>query len=185
VHTRCRGAWPLQDILLLRLVCARTNRPFIPPAHLHWPHCCNAIARLLGNTRPPLDPPFVFHHTILVITISCKGHRGAGSLALGQSSAPDRRDVRATGGEPPRYRLGAGVSVTPPVQTELCLSVWRVGPYTTLLLPMVYGVWHKKESSRGGRIIPNSRAIVLQQCGQCRRAGRMKSAMDSCTNDSK
>ena len=26
----------------------------------------------------------------------------------------------------------------------------------------------------GGRILPNSRAIVLQQCGQCRRAGRMK-----------
>jgi len=29
------------------------------------------------------------------------------------------------------------------------------------------GVW-------GGRILPNSRAIVLQQCGQCRRARRMK-----------
>ena len=26
----------------------------------------------------------------------------------------------------------------------------------------------------GGRILPNSRAIVLQQCGQCRRAGRRK-----------
>jgi len=31
--------------------------------------------------------------------------------AQAQSSAPDRWDERATGGEPPRYRLGAGVSV--------------------------------------------------------------------------
>jgi len=26
--------WPLQDIRLLRVVCARINRPCIPPAHL-------------------------------------------------------------------------------------------------------------------------------------------------------
>jgi len=26
----------------------------------------------------------------------------------------------------------------------------------------------------GGSYMPNSRAIVLQRCGQCRRAGRMK-----------
>jgi len=32
--------------------------------------------------------------------------------SLAQSSAPDRRDAKATGGEPPRYRRGAGVSVT-------------------------------------------------------------------------
>jgi len=30
------------------------------------------------------------------------------------------------------------------------------------------------EGQVGGRILPNSRAIVLQQCGQCRRAGRLK-----------
>jgi len=53
--------WPLQDILLLRVVCARINRPIIPPAHLHCPHCCNAIAQLLGNIRPPLDLPCVCH----------------------------------------------------------------------------------------------------------------------------
>jgi len=32
--------------------------------------------------------------------------------SLAQSSASDRRDARATGEEPPRYRLRAGVSVT-------------------------------------------------------------------------
>jgi len=26
----------------------------------------------------------------------------------------------------------------------------------------------------GGRILPNNREVVLQQCGYCRRAGRMK-----------
>ena len=36
---------------------------------------------------------------------------------------------------------------------------------------MVYGT--PKGGRGGGRILPNSRAIVLQQCGQCRRAGRM------------
>jgi len=36
---------------------------------------------------------------------------------------------------------------------------------------MVYGI---HEGGRvGGRMLPNSRAIVLRQCGQCRRAGRM------------
>jgi len=49
-----------------------------------------------------------------------------------------------------------------------------IGLYTILLLPILQGVWHAKGRSRGGRISANSRAIVLQQCGQCRRAGRMK-----------
>jgi len=68
MHTRGRdcvkrqvSAWPLQDVLLLLVVCARINRPFILPAHLHCPHCRNTIARLLGNIRPPLDLPFVCH----------------------------------------------------------------------------------------------------------------------------
>jgi len=51
--------WPLQDNILLRGFYARINRPFIPPAHLHCPHCCNTIARLVGNIRPLLDLPFV------------------------------------------------------------------------------------------------------------------------------
>jgi len=46
--------------------------------------------------------------------------------------------------------------------------------YTIWLLPILYGVKHTAGGSRGGRILPNSRAIVLRQCGQCRWAGRMK-----------
>ena len=48
-----------KTIFYFRVVCARINRPFIPQAHLHCPHCCNTIARLLGNIRPPLDLPCV------------------------------------------------------------------------------------------------------------------------------
>jgi len=41
------AGWPveLQDIVLLLVVCARINRPFIFSAHLHCPHCCDTIAR--------------------------------------------------------------------------------------------------------------------------------------------
>ena len=61
-RSRCTGViWPLQDSLLLLVVCARINRPFILPARLHCPHCFNTIARLLGNIRLPLDLPFVQH----------------------------------------------------------------------------------------------------------------------------
>jgi len=68
--------WPLQDIVVFLVVCTRINRPFVLPARLHCPHCCNTIARLLGHIRP--SPPstsllYGIHHTILVITISCKG----------------------------------------------------------------------------------------------------------------
>ena len=84
------ATWPLQDILVLRVVCARINCPFILPARLHCPHCCNTIARLLGNIRPPPSNSFLYatHHTILVITISCKGHsRPAAFLPLPARSA--------------------------------------------------------------------------------------------------
>ena len=53
--------WPLQDIVLLLVVCARVNRPFILPARLHCPHWCNTFARLLGNIRPALDLPLICH----------------------------------------------------------------------------------------------------------------------------
>ena len=49
-----------------------------------------------------------------------------------------------------------------------------VGLYTILPSPILYGVWNTKEGSVRGCILPNSRAIVLQQCGQCKRAGRMQ-----------
>ena len=51
----------LQDIIVLKVVCARINRPFILPARLHCPQCYSTIARLWGNIRPPLDLPFVCH----------------------------------------------------------------------------------------------------------------------------
>jgi len=38
----------------------------------------------------------------------------------------------------------------------------RLSLYTISLLPIVYGVCHTKERSRGGRILHSSRAIVLQ-----------------------
>jgi len=37
---------------------------------------------------------------------------------------------------------------------------------------MVYGI--QKRGWGGGRILPNSRAIVLQQCGPCRRAEKIQ-----------
>jgi len=49
-----------------------------------------------------------------------------------------------------------------------------IGLYTIFLLPKMQGVWHIQKEVEGGHILPNSRAIVLQQCGQCRQAGRMK-----------
>jgi len=40
---------PVQDILSLVFVCARINHPFITPAHSHYPHYFNTIARLLRH----------------------------------------------------------------------------------------------------------------------------------------
>jgi len=37
------------------------------------------------------------------------------------------------------------------------------GIYTILAWPIWYGVCHTKGRSRGGRLLPNSREIVLQQ----------------------
>jgi len=34
--------------------------------------------------------------------------------------------------------------------------------YTILPSPILFGVWHKKEGSVGGRILRNVRAMVLQ-----------------------
>ena len=41
-------------------------------------------------------------------------------------------------------------------------SVRIVCLYTRLPSPILYGVWHKKGGSVGGRILRNARAIVLQ-----------------------
>jgi len=51
----------------------------------------------------------------------------------------------------------------------------HVGLYTILLLPILYGVWHTNGRSKGGgRILPNSRAIVLHQCAEWRWARGVK-----------
>ena len=59
--------WPLQDIVLLLVVCARVNHHYILPARLHCSHFCNT------NDSPSTSLWYAIHHTILVITISCKG----------------------------------------------------------------------------------------------------------------
>ena len=67
VKASCRSSiyvcvgWPLQDILVLWVVCAWINRPLILPARPHCPHCWSTVPRLLGSIRPPLDLPFVCH----------------------------------------------------------------------------------------------------------------------------
>jgi len=50
----------------------------------------------------------------------------------------------------------------------------RLGLYTILPLRILYGAWHTKGGSGVRRILRNRRTTVLQQCGQCRRAGGMK-----------
>ena len=50
-----------------------------------------------------------------------------------------------------------------------------VGLYTRYCIAnIVQCMSYEKGGRRGGHILPNSRAIILQQCGQCRRAGRME-----------
>ena len=41
-------------------------------------------------------------------------------------------------------------------------STFPFGFYTILPLPILYGVWHIKGGSGGGRVLRISRAIVLQ-----------------------
>jgi len=55
----CLVGWPLQDFVLLLVMCSRINHPCIAPSHLHCPHYCNTITRLLRNIRRPARPPFV------------------------------------------------------------------------------------------------------------------------------
>jgi len=55
--SRTAGRIGLYKIFLKKIVYARIQHPFITPAHLHHPHYCNTIARLLR----PSDPPFICH----------------------------------------------------------------------------------------------------------------------------
>ena len=44
-------SWTLHDVRLIRGCCARINHPFISPADLHCPPCCNVkgALQLLSN----------------------------------------------------------------------------------------------------------------------------------------
>ena len=59
-------------------------------------------------------------------------------------------------------------------RADPCVQEVLLGFYTILLLPILYGVWNSKGGSMRRGELPNSRAVVLQQCGQCRWAGEIK-----------
>jgi len=47
------------------------------------------------------------------------------------------------------------------------VSLIRLGLYTVLPSPILYGVWHTQGASVAGRILRNGRAIVLQEGRRC------------------
>jgi len=101
------------------------------------------------------------------VAISCKGQPPHSVLFVGGCS----RRWRWT-----RWSTPTGIPALPlphvfkPCPPQLAL-------YTILLFPILYGVWHTHRRSHGGRILPFSRAIVLQQGGQCRWAGGVKARL--------
>ena len=74
-----RGSWPLQDIVLLLIVCARVSSfhsSSAPASPTLLQYYCTAIGQ---NTTPPSTSLwYAIHHTILAITISCKGQGAPG-----------------------------------------------------------------------------------------------------------
>ena len=69
-----------------------------------------------------------------------------------------------------------------PIYRDICVAStahnrargsYVLGLYTILLLPVLYGVWHTNGRSEGGRILPNTRVIVLHQGVQFRWARGM------------
>jgi len=50
----------------------------------------------------------------------------------------------------------------------------RVGIHTILPLPILYGAWHTKGGSVGGRILRNGRATVLQSGRRCKWVGAIQ-----------
>jgi len=48
----------------------------------------------------------------------------------------------------------------------------QVSLCTILPSPILYGVWHEKEGSMGGRILRNGRAIVMPKDRLCRWGGQ-------------
>ena len=98
---------------------------------------------------------------LLVVMVICLPPRDTSSH---QDSASTATSGTQSPAQPP-----------PPPQTRQTQSHSALlGVYTILPLPILSGVWHTNGRSRGGRILPKRRAIVLQQCEQCRPAGRIK-----------
>ena len=70
----CMAAWRLQDIVVLRGVCARTNHLFMAPPHSHYLTIALLLRDHCAMRRPsPTPPVYAIHHTILVMAISFKG----------------------------------------------------------------------------------------------------------------
>jgi len=67
--------WPLQDNRLFRGCRECSNHPFIPPRPPALPTLVQYYCTTIGQytTPPPTSRLYAIHHTILVITISCKG----------------------------------------------------------------------------------------------------------------
>ena len=141
---------------------------FYPPPHPHCSHYCTTIARLLRNIRPPSDSPRVYYTTY---------HIGQSNIVKRARCTVQLLRFPVFGGRLclRRYLL---LSLT----ESAVLSIVELnrfdhrqptdtlsGVYTILLFPILYNVWHTKgRSEGGGRIWPISRAIALQQCGQCK-----------------
>jgi len=53
------STWPSQDIVSLCSLHVGIHHALIAPSHLHCPHYCKTIARLLRKIRRPPDPPLV------------------------------------------------------------------------------------------------------------------------------
>jgi len=124
VHTRCRGAGsralaePLHDIVITNIVWRMAYKERVGGGwgrgskkgsgggeyiaqKLHNSIAVVWVMRMGGGNKWMIDS--CTHETSE--RLFCIGQ------ALAQSSAPNRRDERATGGEPPRYRRSAGVSL--------------------------------------------------------------------------
>jgi len=61
----------------------------------------------------------------------------------------------------------------------------QLGLYTILLLPIVWCMAYTQEVGGGGRILPNSRGIVLHQGGAMQVIAGNARMVDSCTKASK
>jgi len=116
------------------------------------PTCvAHTIALLLHDYCAMYDPPstplvYAIHHTVLAMGISCKvqlvplWQPGGGSRCAGESYS--QSVVRAE-------LLSSSVGGI------------RVGLYTILRSPIVYGVWHKRRRGRWGAYIAQWSAIVM------------------------